>query len=90
MFVLSEQNKIIIDKLGKSEDLIDFVKDRPGHDQRYAVDTSNIKMELGWEPEYNFEEGIAETIDWYLDNTGWIENCITGEYLEYYQRNYGG
>lgn len=82
--------RLIIDELGKSEDLIQFVKDRPGHDKRYAIDISKIKRELGWEPEYSFEEGIEETIEWYLENTEWVENCISGEYLEYYQRNYGG
>ena len=82
--------KLIIDKLEKSEDLIQFVKDRPGHDKRYAMDISKIKRELGWKPEYSFEEGIEETIEWYVNNTKWVENCISGEYLEYYRRNYGG
>ncbi len=82
--------RLIIDGLGKSEDLIQFVKDRPGHDKRYAMDISKIKGELGWEPEYSFEEGMEETIEWYLKNAEWLENCISGEYLEYYQRNYGG
>jgi len=80
----------IIERLGKSDDLIQFVKDRPGHDKRYAVDTFKIERELGWKPEYSFEEGIDKTIEWYLENTEWMENCISGEYLEYYQRNYGG
>ena len=80
--------RLIVDKLGKSEDLIEFVKDRPGHDKRYAVDASKIKKELGWEPGYSFEEGIEETIKWYLENTEWVDNCISGEYLEYYQKNY--
>lgn len=82
--------RLIIDKLGKSEDLIQFVKDRPGHDKRYAMDISKIKRELGWKPEYSFEEGIEKTIEWYLENMEWVENCISGEYLEYYQRNYEG
>ena len=80
--------RLIIDKLGKSGDLIQFVKDRPGHDKRYAMDISRIKRELGWEPEYNFQEGIEETIRWYLENTEWVESCISGEYREYYRRNY--
>lgn len=82
--------RLIISKLGKSEDLIEFVKDRPGHDKRYAMDISKIKKELGWKPEYSFEEGIGETIEWYLKNTKWVENCVSGEYLEYYKRNYKG
>jgi dTDP-glucose 4,6-dehydratase len=81
--------RLIIDKLGKSEDLIQFVKDRPGHDKRYAMDISKIKRELGWNPEYCFEEGIEGTIEWYLANTKWVENCISGEYVKYYQQNYG-
>lgn len=82
--------RLIIKRLGKSEDLIEFVEDRPGHDRRYAVDISKIKRELGWEPEYSFEQGLEETIEWYLENTEWIERCISGEYREYYQRNYEG
>jgi len=82
--------RLIIDRLGKSGELIQFVKDRPGHDKRYAMDISKINAELGWEPEYSFEKGLEETIEWYLGNTEWVQNCISGEYLEYYQRNYGG
>ena len=82
--------RLILDGLGKSEDLIQFVKDRPGHDKRYAMDASKIKAELGWGPQYGLEEGIAETIAWYQENAEWVENCISGEYLEYYERNYGG
>lgn len=80
--------KLIIDRLGKSEDLIQFVEDRPGHDKRYAMDISRIKRELKWEPEYVFERGIAETIEWYLENTEWVRSCISGDYREYYRRNY--
>lgn len=82
--------KTILDKLGKSYDLIQFVKDRPGHDRRYAIDSSKIKNELGWTPEYNFERGIEETIKWYQDNDEWVKNCISGDYMKYYQRNYAG
>jgi dTDP-glucose 4,6-dehydratase len=64
--------KLIISQQGKSEDLIEYVKDRPGHDRRYAVDSSKITAQLGWSPRYTFEEGIRETIDWYLANTQWI------------------
>lgn len=73
--------KLIIKTLGKSESLITYVNDRPGHDRRYAIDNKKIKKELGWKPVYTFERGIKETIDWYLNNTGWITNIISGEYL---------
>lgn len=80
--------KLIINTLGKSEDLIKYVKDRPGHDIRYAIDNTKITSELGWEPAYTFEEGIKETIQWYLDNRGWIENVISGDYTNYYEKMY--
>lgn len=82
--------RLIISELGKSEGLIQFVKDRLGHDKRYAMDISKTSKELGWEPEYSFEEGIRETIDWYMGNMEWVENCISGEYIKYYQQNYEG
>ncbi len=68
--------KLIIKKLGKSEELITFVKDRPGHDRRYAIDYSKLSTELGWEPEYSFERGIEKTINWYLDNKSWWEKIV--------------
>ncbi|PQQ67148.1 dTDP-glucose 4,6-dehydratase [Acetivibrio saccincola] len=80
--------KLIINTLGKSESLIKFVKDRPGHDRRYAIDNSKITTQLGWAPEYTFEEGIKETIQWYLDNTEWIENVVSGDYMKYYDKMY--
>ena len=80
--------KLIIGTLGKSEDLIKYVKDRPGHDRRYAIDNTKITTELGWEPEYTFEQGMKETIQWYLENTKWIENIISGEYASYYDKMY--
>lgn len=80
--------RLIIKTLGKSEDLIEYVKDRPGHDRRYAIDNTKITTELGWKPEYTFEDGIKETIEWYLDNTQWIDNVISGEYEKYYQKMY--
>ena len=80
--------KLIIETLGKSESLIKYVKDRPGHDRRYAIDNTKITTELGWEPEYTFEQGIRETINWYLDNEKWIENIISGEYSNYYEDMY--
>lgn len=79
--------KTIIKKLGKSEDLIEFVSDRLGHDKRYAIDPSKI-MELGWEPTYNFETGIDQTIQWYLDNELWWKNIINGEYMNYFKKQY--
>jgi dTDP-glucose 4,6-dehydratase len=69
--------------------LVAFVKDRAGHDRRYAIDASKIKQELGWEPEVGFEDGIRRTIDWYLDNSNWSESILDGSYQEYYQKMYG-
>jgi len=82
--------KLIIKTLGKSESLIKYVKDRPGHDRRYAIDNTKIITQLGWEPAYTFEQGIKETIQWYLDNTDWIENIISGDYVKYYEKMYSG
>ncbi len=81
--------KIIIEALGKSESLITYVKDRAGHDLRYAIDPAKIHAELGWLPETKFADGIQKTIRWYLDNKTWWENIINGEYQEYYQKMYG-
>lgn len=80
--------KLIIKTLGKSEELITYVKDRPGHDRRYAIDNTKITTELGWKPQYTFEEGIKETIEWYLDNIEWIENIVSGDYMKYYENMY--
>ena len=80
--------KLIIGTLGKSESLIKYVKDRPGHDRRYAIDNTKITTELGWEPAYTFEQGMKETIQWYLENTKWIENIISGDYANYYDKMY--
>lgn len=80
--------KTILKELGKPEELITFVKDRPGHDLRYAIDPTKIKNELGWEPKTSFEEGIKKTIKWYLDNRDWWEEIISGEYKDYYERMY--
>ncbi len=81
--------KLIIKTLGKSEDLITYVKDRLGHDRRYAIDNTKITTELGWEPSYTFEQGMKETIEWYLDNRDWWEKIRSGEYKEYYDKMYG-
>jgi dTDP-glucose 4,6-dehydratase len=70
------------------ESLIKHVKDRLGHDRRYAIDPTKIKNELGWEPEARFEDGIKKTIDWYLENQEWMKKVITGEYMEFYEKNY--
>lgn len=82
--------KLIINTLGKSEDLIKYVKDRPGHDRRYAIDNTKITTELGWTPAYTFEQGIKETIQWYLDNNEWAENILSGDYAKYYDEMYKG
>ena len=74
---------------GTSEQLISFVKDRPGHDLRYAIDASKINEELGWEPSVTFEQGLAKTIDWYLDNEKWLKNVTSGNYQNYYKEQYG-
>jgi len=73
---------------GESEQLITYVKDRAGHDMRYAIDATKIKRELGWEPSLQFEEGIEKTIDWYLENTEWLENVTSGDYKKYYEEQY--
>ncbi|ATW24484.1 dTDP-glucose 4,6-dehydratase [Candidatus Formimonas warabiya] len=72
-----------------NEGLIRYVKDRPGHDKRYGIDPTKIKEDLGWKPQIMFEEGIEITINWYLDNADWISSVISGEYLEFYEKNYG-
>ncbi|OOO00260.1 MAG: dTDP-glucose 4,6-dehydratase [Epulopiscium sp. Nele67-Bin004] len=80
--------KLIIKDLDKGEDLIKYVQDRPGHDRRYAIDNSKITSELGWSPSYTFEQGIKETIDWYLANKQWIEQIVSGDYMKYYKEMY--
>ena len=80
--------KLIIKALGKTENLIKYVKDRPGHDRRYAIDNTKIITELGWKPSYTFEEGIKETIEWYLNNMEWMESVTSGAYKDYYNKMY--
>lgn len=80
--------KLILQHLDKSDNLIQYVKDRPGHDKRYAIDSSKIKSELGWEPKYTFEQAIINTIEWYVNNKEWWEKIITGEYMNYYSKQY--
>lgn len=77
-------------KPGSNRQLITFVKDRPGHDRRYAIDASKLKADLGWSPAYTFEVGISETIDWYLTNQAWVQEVTNGSYRDYYQQQYGG
>lgn len=73
---------------GKSQELITYVKDRPGHDLRYAIDASKINKELGWKPSVTFEEGLEKTINWYLNNDEWLKNVTSGSYKEYYKKQY--
>jgi dTDP-glucose 4,6-dehydratase len=81
--------KTVLDQLGKPHSLIRFVKDRPGHDRRYAMDFSKIERELGWNPTFSFEEGVRLTVEWYKTHQEWWRKIKTGEYLEYYERMYG-
>ena len=80
--------RLILETLNKPESLITYVRDRPGHDRRYAIDNTKITRELGWAPAYTFEEGIKETIRWYLDHPGWVERVTSGAYQRYYQEMY--
>ena len=74
---------------GESEQLITYIKDRPGHDRRYAIDATKINKELGWYPSVTFEEGLEKTIDWYLTNSEWLEHVTSGDYRKYYKKMYG-
>jgi dTDP-glucose 4,6-dehydratase len=75
--------RLILKEMGKDDELIEFVKDRPGHDLRYSVDAGKIKRELGWKPLYDFERGIKETLVWYLNNLDWIGDIESGAYGDY-------
>ena len=84
--------KIMDEKLGKeagsSAKLITYIKDRPGHDKRYAIDASKLNKQLGWQPSLDFEEGLEKTVSWYLENDIWLSNVTSGEYLTYYENQY--
>ena len=80
--------KLILKEVSKPESLITFVKDRPGHDRRYAMDSTKIRTQLGWEPAHKFESGLTETIEWYVDNQPWCERVMSGEYQDYYKTMY--
>ncbi|SCG81936.1 dTDP-glucose 4,6-dehydratase [Proteiniborus sp. DW1] len=80
--------RLILSYLDKGEDLITYVADRPGHDRRYAIDNSKITRELGWSPSLTFEQGITKTIQWYLENQGWMMEIVSGDYMKYYERMY--
>jgi dTDP-glucose 4,6-dehydratase len=80
--------RLIISTLGKSENLIKHVKDRPGHDRRYAIDNTKITTKLGWHPLYTFEDGMKETIEWYIENTEWVSHIVNGNYRDYYSAMY--
>ncbi|MBN2270692.1 MAG: dTDP-glucose 4,6-dehydratase, partial [Sedimentisphaerales bacterium] len=79
---------LILERLGKPKSLIKHVKDRPGHDRRYAIDAAKIVSELGWKPSVTFEQGISKTIDWYLDNADWLARVVSGDYQKYYDSMY--
>lgn len=79
----------ILKLLKKPESLIKFVTDRPGHDRRYAMDSSKIKKELGWKPKINFDQGLEETVQWYMENTEWLDSVKDGSYMKYYDTQYG-
>ncbi|MFN4984527.1 MAG: dTDP-glucose 4,6-dehydratase [Ignavibacteria bacterium] len=80
--------KAILKHVGKDETLLTYVTDRPGHDRRYAINPRKVQSELGWVPEWSFEDGLRSTVQWYQDNSAWCENVRSGEYRSYYQRQY--
>lgn len=80
--------KLVLSNLKKPESLIKFVKDRPGHDRRYALDSSKLRNELGWKPKFTFQSGLAKTINWYLENTRWLTSVTSGSYQSYYSEQY--
>jgi dTDP-glucose 4,6-dehydratase len=81
--------KAILKLLGKPESLLSYVKDRPGHDRRYALDTKKARTELSWTPDVKFEDGLRETVEWYRANGEWVRHVKSGEYQKYYDMHYG-
>ena len=79
----------VLKSTGKPESLIEYVKDRPGHDRRYALTSEKLLRETGWQPVMNFEAGLSRTVEWYRSNPEWVERVRSGEYRTYYERNYG-
>jgi dTDP-glucose 4,6-dehydratase len=83
-----EITKKIIKLTGRDESYVEYVKDRAGHDRRYALNSQKIRTELGWKPEVNFDTGLQKTVDWYKNNPEWLEKCVSSEYKEYYKNQY--
>jgi dTDP-glucose 4,6-dehydratase len=79
----------LLDAVGKPRSLIRYVKDRPGHDRRYAIDCAKVERELGWRPQVPFEEGLRDTVRWYREHADWVQTIRSGEYMKYYQKQYG-
>ncbi len=79
---------LILDLMDKPQSLIRHVQDRPGHDRRYAIDNTKITTQLGWAPEYTFDRGMKETVEWYLENSAWVDHVVSGDYLDYYSKMY--
>ena len=86
----AQMDKKLKKEKNSSESLIEFVKDRPGHDLRYAIDASKINKDLNWKPSVDFKKGLSLTIDWYLNNKNWLKNVTSGEYRNYYKKQYSG
>lgn len=88
--IIKTVDKLLRNPIGTSDHLISYITDRPGHDLRYAIDSTKLKKELGWEPSLQFEEGIEKTVQWYLDNQKWMDNITSGDYQKYYEEQYKG
>ena len=86
--MINTVDRLLGRKEGEDMDLITFVTDRAGHDMRYAIDSSKLQRELGWEPLLQFEEGIEKTVKWYLENQAWMDNVTSGDYQNYYKEMY--
>ena len=86
--VIKTVDRLLGRKEGEDMDLITYVTDRKGHDMRYAIDSRKLQKELGWEPSLQFEEGIEETVKWYLNNQEWMDNVTSGDYQKYYDNMY--